>query len=135
MYKLYNEYRVLSKYNETMYASEWLTSFIGSGAQLLSEKFWPKNKLEEWRGYFDVALEEIEYLKSYNPELYDVTVKYIRSERVWVNYVYYKLYNAFLPSSTLVEVKSTLLSDLIYCDIKEEKETVSITSLKNELAS
>ena len=135
MYKLYNEYRVLSKYNETMYASEWLTSFIGSGAQLLSEKFWPKNKLEEWRGYFDVALEEIEYLKSYNPELYDVTVKYIRSERVWVNYVYYKLYNAFLPSSTLAEVKSTLLSDLIYCDIKEEKENVSVTNLKNELAS
>ena len=134
LYTIFEEYRVLSKYNETT-DGQWLTNYIGGGKEILSEKFWPKNQLEKWRADFDKALAAVEGMKERDPELYQTTLKFVRSERVWVNYVYYSLYKTSMPSPLLSEVKSTLLSDLEFCGINEECENSSLSSLKTELAS
>lgn len=134
IYEIFEEYRTLSKYNE-MNIDGWLTSAINQGSQLLNEKFWPKNLLVKWAAKFDDALAAIENIKNYDSALYEQTLKFVRSERVWVNYAYYKLYGNTLSSAELKELKATLLSDIEFCAIGEITEANSIASFKTELAS
>ena len=68
--------------------------------------------LQRWQGLFEQALQEIEYLKKENIEQYKLVYKMIVGERVFVNYITYRVYAFSLSSTELNALKAALVSDI-----------------------
>lgn len=130
---VFNEYRALSEYNEK-YQKGYVTGVINQG-NFKVEKFWPKNLLEKWSGDIEQAFTAAENIKSYDQGAYDIAYRYLRAERVWVNYLYYSLYGSTIGDK-ITELKSVLLGDLNYCgNICITENGGSIKNLLEELAA
>ncbi len=117
MRKIFDEYRVISAFAETHFPEAYITSHINRSPSWFDERIWQKNKLEEWLVDMDNALSAIEYMKASNAELYEKTYEFIVVERIWVNFLLYKIYNDLLPDAQLTELKAELYNDIVYCNL------------------
>jgi len=133
MRKIFDEYRVISGIAETNYPQEYLTSHINRSPKWYDERIWQKNKLEEWLSDMDKALDAIEYMKTASPELYEKTYEFIVVERIWVNYLLYKIYSSKLPNEQLNELKAELYNDIVYCNLTRISQPGLIDPLLEEL--
>lgn len=110
MKQIYNEWRYLDAYNTNFYPT-----YAGKSAYLKNiakEEYFPLSTLKRWKGLFEEALKQIEPLKETNPDRYALTYKMIVGERVFVNYLMYKIYAFNLPLAELTPLKMELISDL-----------------------
>ena len=89
--------------------------------------------LETWRGKISDALTAIEDMKVTAPDKYDITYRYISVERIWVDYLLYKLYIEDYDLATQKALKAELYADLVLADTRLESEGKTITGLHNEL--
>lgn len=134
MQKIFDEYRVLSQYHAEVNQKEFLTTDI-NGNNITKEKFWPLNKLNEWRELVNSALEKIAYLQTQDLEKYEMTYKYTRCERIWIDHLLYRIYNSSMSSSDLMDLKTEHYSDLVYCGSKRLWQGETLDSYLKELQS
>ena len=113
---------------ETEAGYPFLSGVISAGPYLLDKNFWTSAQISTWRGYIASALSAISSLEGSDPDLYDVLFKRITLERIWVNYMDYKIYNN-------TSVAETLYNDIVAAGITKEKEGTSIDGLKEELSA
>lgn len=128
MMKLYNEYKVHNKYNESLDNSYIFTS-ITTGRNVMNKKYWPKSVLDRWNGYIDEALAEIEPLKTQDEELYNRAYKYIVCERVWINYLRFTYHSGSYFADDLRELKQEIVDDIALCKIGRQSEGSGISTL------
>ncbi|MBE5751980.1 MAG: DUF4838 domain-containing protein [Clostridiales bacterium] len=115
MRKIFNEWRFTEEYNSKTYPE-----YVGKNSyyrDVKQEKYYSQSLLERWKGYFDEALEAIEYLKTSDPARYARTRDMIVGERVYVNYYYYSIYKLYLPTEKLSAVKKELADDIEHLGI------------------
>ena len=113
---------------------EFLTTDI-NGNNITKDKFWPLNKLNEWRELAKSAIEKIAYLETQDPEQYAMTYKYTRCERIWIDHLLYKIYESSMSSAELTALKAEHYSDLVYCDSKRLWQGETLDSYLKELQS
>lgn len=133
MHQVFNEYRVLSEYNENN-VSGYVSSAINAN-RLKYTKFWPSNLLLRWQKMIEQALEKLEEIKNVNTRTYESAKLYIKAERAWVNYMIYSLYSNILEPQELATVKSTLLADIKLCGLSKIGEAGSNKALIAELSA
>ena len=115
MRKIFNEWRFTEEYNSKTYPE-----YVGKNSyyrDVKKEKYYSQSLLERWKGYFDEALEAIQYLKTSDPVRYERTRDMIVGERVYVNYYYYSIYKLYLPTQKLTAVKKELADDIEHLGI------------------
>ena len=134
MRKIFDEYRVNTQYHAEVNKKEFLTMNI-NGNNITKAKFWPLNKLNEWRALVGDALEEIEYLKDVDPVKYASVHKYITTERIWIDHLLYKIYASSLSSGELSALKAEHYNDIVYCGVTRLWQGVDITAYLAELQS
>ena len=106
-----------------------------NGNNVTKAKFWPLNKLNEWRDLVGEALEDIEYLKDVDPEKYAVVHKYTTVERIWIDHLLYKIYANSLSSDELAELKAEHYNDIVYCGVSRLWQGQDISAYLAELQS
>lgn len=110
MRKIFDEWRFTEEYNSKTYPE-----YVGKNSyfrDIKKEKYFSLGLLERWKELFGDALQAIEYLKTTDPVRYEKTYKMIAGERVWVNYLYYKIYQLQLSTEKLSAVKKELANDI-----------------------
>jgi hypothetical protein len=132
MRQVFDEFRVNTQYHAIVNQKEFLTMDI-NGNNITKAKFWPLNKLNEWRALIGEALEEIEYLKDVDPAKYASVHKYITAERVWVDHLLYKIYASSLSSEELSALKEEHYNDITYCGVSRLWQGQDITAYLAEL--
>ena len=132
MRQIFDEWRALSRYN-SHYVQGYLSSVISAGPYLLYSKFWPQNLLSSWREAINVALEKIEPLKDTDARAYETAKRLIVAERVWIDYVSYKVYADKFKSAELRKLKTELREAIIACNINMNTEHGSVEPLIEEL--
>lgn len=116
MMKLYNEWRAheaLCKAEGNAYAGK----MSHYSSKPLQSKFFSATMLKNWLGYIDEALDSIEYLNQNGDAAYESTKKMIIGERIFVNYILYRVYRydrVNLPADEYNNVKTELSQDLRY---------------------
>ena len=133
MKQIFDEWRYLDAYNTDLYPE-----YAGKSSykvNIAKEKYFPLSTLQHWQALFEQALQEIEHLKGENEEQYKLIYKMIVGERVFVNYLTYRIYALSLSSSELVRLKSDLISDLNVAGVAmlSEDPNKSINELLDEL--
>ena len=132
MKEIFNEYRALSRYNSEN-VEGYLANSISSGPYLLFSKFWPQNMLNEWRANINTALEKIEPLQNTNMRAYATAKRLILADRVWIDYVLYKVYKDKFTGSDLRTLKTELREAIIACGISMNQEFAGVDALLDEL--
>ena len=132
MREIFDEYRALSRYNSN-YVNGYLSSVISAGPYLLYSKFWPQNMLEKWRGDIATALEKIEPLQETDARAYATAKRLILAERVWIDYVTYKVYANTYTGAQLRALKTELREAIIACNISMNTEHGTVETLLEEL--
>ena len=132
MRQIFDEFRVNTQYHAIVNQKEFLTMNI-NGNNITKAKFWPLNKLNEWRALITDALEEVEYLKDTDPDKYVVVYRYIVCERVWIDHLLYKLYSGSLSSGELATLKKEHYDDIVYCGNSRLWQGEPITNYLAEL--
>lgn len=131
MQQIFNEYRVLSEYNEK-HVSGYVSSAINV-SNVRFEKFWPKSLLIRWQGMIEDALEKVEEIKDVSPRVYESAKTYITSERVWINYLLYNLYEATFEQQDLYNLKTVLYNDITFFGLSKIAEGGSNAALLAKL--
>lgn len=134
MRRIFDEFRVNTQYHAVTNQKEFLTMNI-NGNNITKAKFWPLNKLNEWRALIGDALEEIEYLKEADPQKYAVVHKYITVERVWIDHLLYKIYASSLSSEDLAALKAEHYNDIVYCGVSRLWQGQDVSAYLGELQS
>lgn len=134
MRQVFDEFRVNTQYHAIVNQKEFLTMDI-NGNNVTKAKFWPLNKLNEWRDLVGEALEDIEYLKDVDPEKYAVVHKYTTVERIWIDHLLYKIYANSLSSDELAELKAEHYNDIVYCGVSRLWQGQDISAYLAELQS
>ena len=129
---IFDEWRALSRYNSN-YVGGYLSSVISAGPYLLYSKFWPQNMLNSWRADIDTALAAIESLKDTDARSYATAKRLILAERVWIDYVLYKVYADKFTGEDLRILKTELREAIVACNIGLNTENGSIDALLEEL--
>ena len=133
MKQIFDEWRYLDAYNTDLYPE-----YAGKSSykvNIAKEKYFPLSTLQRWQALFEQALQEIDYLKVENEEQYKLVYKMIVGERVFVNYLTYRIYALTLSSSELATLKSDLVSDINTAGVAmlSEDPNKSINELLDEL--
>ncbi len=115
MKTLFNEWRA-----HTAYWKEIDSRFAGKmchySRSFKQQKYYKVDLLERWRSYIQDALDSVEYLKE-NEKLYAQVRKMIVGERIFIDYLYYEIYNldkVYMPENKLQEIRNELISDIKY---------------------
>lgn len=132
MREIFDEYRALSRYNSN-YVQGYLSSVISAGPYLLYAKFWPQNLLTKWREDINTALAAIEPLQETDARAYATAKRLILAERIWIDYVSYKVYANTYTSTELRVLKTELREALIACNINMNTERGTVDALLEEL--
>ena len=133
MKQIFEEWRYLDAYNTALYseyAGKWSYK-----VNIAREKYFPLSTLQHWQDLFEQALQEIEHLKVENEAQYKLAYKMIVGERVFVNYLTYRIYEFSLSSSELTALKADLVSDINTAGVAmlSEDPRKSINELLDEL--
>ena len=133
MKQIFDEWRYLDAYNTDTYPE-----YAGKSSykvNIAKEKYFPLSTLQHWRALFEQALQEIEYLKTENEAQYNLVYKMIVGERVFVNYLAYRIYGLSLSSVELAKLKADLVSDINTAGVAmlNEDPGKSINELLDEL--
>lgn len=114
MLRFFNEWRAHEAYNKS-FGSAYAGKMSHYSSKPIQSKFFSAQLLKRWLGYIDQALEAVDYLRIDGDESYYQVQKMISGERIFVNYLLYKIYRydrVNLPQNEYDEVKRVLVSDL-----------------------
>lgn len=119
MRKYFDEYRLhaVLQHDELGYSG-----FNTIYREAVTAEFWPRNLLERWIGYTNEAMEAIAPLQETDQSLYDKLYKRISGERVNLYYLYIELYDNYVDSAELGQMKQTTKNDVDALGMRYFKE-------------
>lgn len=119
MQDLFYEYKVFATFQRDV------LGYTGSRSifyDVLKTDLWPKQVLLDWQSRMTLALERAETIKFDDYAKYTVYVKNISTERIAINYLLLKLYQATMTAEDVENAKSQFYHDQNLANIGRESE-------------
>lgn len=127
MKKMLNEYRAYFLY---LHEEFGFKGGIGDLNNLFkTTTHWPYMRIQRFLDYIDMAYNEIEPLKTTDPERYQTLYTRIKRESLTWRYLELSIYPSTYDSATLEIMQSGLLADCIACGLTQCRENTSIQYL------
>ena len=92
---------------------------------MMDVRYWPKNILDQWNGYVEKALSEIEFLKRVDQKMYQNYYDRITMERVSLYYMMVELHKNSYSDSFVQEMKRAFKEDCARLGITATTEYTS----------
>ena len=127
MKKFFNEYRAYFCYLREEFGFK---GGIGDLPNLFkTPKHWPYMRIQRFLDYIDMAYNEIEPLKTSDPEKYAILYSRINKESLTWRYLEVAIYPETYDTVTLELVQSELVADCISCGLTKSNEYQAIQDL------
>ena len=108
-------------------------SYDINGTGMFDSKFWPYNTLKSWEQYFKEALNDIEYLKYFDNDLYQLYYDHINLESLSIRYMLIVLYGStYYQPSELYQMMIDFRNDCYKYNIVMRGENSNIEVLYSE---
>ena len=123
MRKYFDELCVLSDYHFNVMGVKYLNPNV------VDSQYYSYNTLMKWMGYFEEAYENIDYLKTQDPDLYESLRDRIDLESISVRYLLIEIYAGYFDSIELYQMKKDFKTSCNRLNIQYAKEGGDITDL------
>ena len=121
MMAFYKSYRVHAEYTVNNVYSAGVSVYM----PMMDVRYWPKNILDQWNGYVEQALSEIEFLKKVDQKMYQNYYDRITMERVSLYYMMIELHKNSYSDSFVQEMKLAFKEDCARLGITATTEYTS----------
>jgi hypothetical protein len=129
MLAFFNSYRMNSANNLSKGYTD-LSSIFGNSC---NATYWPLDLINQWLEYIDEAIDDIEYLKYSNTEVYQMYYDNIVIERVSLYYMIIELYSISFSASDYNEIVNTFIEDVQRLNITYVNESITMATYISSL--
>lgn len=123
MMNFYQSYRVHAEYTVNHVYSAGVSVYM----PLNDARYWPKNILDQWNGYVEKALSEIEVLKRVDPIAYQQYYDRITLERISLYYLMVELHKNSYNDDFVQHMKLSFKEDCSRLGVTVTGESASLT--------
>ena len=123
MMNFYKSYRVHAEYTVNHVYSAGVSVYM----PMNDVRYWPKNILDQWHGYIEDALSDIEVLKRVDPIAYQQYYDRITLERISVYYLMVELHENAYSDAFVQEMKLAFKEDCARLGVTVTGENAKLT--------